>query len=135
TSSRFGVDASFNLWSEELPAGGHDELWTGDCNLVFRFAQSPAVQMRSGLGLNWLADSTGEEVGVNFTYAVDLYPGDPWVISSELDLGSLGRTSLVHWRGVVGVQLRRSEFFAGYDYTSVGGVELSGLVAGVRTSF
>ena len=43
---RFGLDSTFNYYRESLESGVHDDLWTGDANVVFRFAQSEHVTTR-----------------------------------------------------------------------------------------
>lgn len=135
STARFGLDTSVDYRTERLAAGGTDELWTGDMNLLFRFAQAEHLQMRTGLGFNWLSDPVGSDFGFNFTYMADFYPAEPWVISSELDLGALGDATLLHWRTTAGVQVSHLEFFTGYDHYSVGRVKINGMVAGVRVSF
>ena len=94
TAPRWGVDTAFDYRRESLALGRHDSLWTGDCNLVYRFAQSSQVQMRSGVGFNWLADASGGEFGLNVTYGGDWFPRDPWIVSAELDWGKLGSATL-----------------------------------------
>ncbi len=135
TSTRFGIDGEVNHWRETLAAGQHDDLWTGDANLVFRFAQSRQLQMRSGLGLSWLADDLGGDIGFNFTYQGDYMPRKPWIISGELDLGKLGDATLIHGRVTGGLQWQRAELFIGYDYYELGQVELRGFISGLRLWF
>ena len=135
TTTRFGIDSEVNYWRESLGGGQHDDHWTGDANLVFRFAQSERIQMRTGLGVNWLADEVGSDFGFNFTYQGDFFPAEPWIISAEVDLGSLGDETLVHARITTGLQWHRAEVFIGYDYFEVDQTELSGLVSGVRLWF
>jgi len=135
TTTRFGVDSEVNYWRESLAVGQHDDLWTGDANLVFRFAQSEWMQVRTGLGVNWLADEVGTELGFNFTYQGDFFPAQPWIISAEIDLGSLGDETLVHGRVTTGLQWHRAEVFIGYDYYEVDQTELSGFVSGLRLWF
>lgn len=134
-TSRFGIDSSFDLHREKLGINHHDELSLGDANLVFRFAQSDVLIMRSGLGMNWLNDDAGTELGFNFTYGGDLFPLKPWVISSELDWGTLGNATLFHLRGTVGVQLNRATVYTGYDFLDIGRAQTHGLVAGVELWF
>ena len=129
---RFGFDSSMNYRRERLGGGLHDQLWTGDANLVFRFAQSEHLEMRTGAGFNWLSDDVSSEFGFNFTYSGDWFPCDPWVVSAEMDWGRLGSSELIHLRSTVGVQFHRFELYSGYDYYNVGGVELNGFIAGVR---
>lgn len=135
TTTRFGVDSEVNYWRESLGTDRHDDLWTGDANLVFRFAQSARMQMRTGIGVNWLADDLGSDFGFNFTYQGDFMPRKPWILSTEIDLGSLGDETLIHCRVTTGLQWRRAEWFIGYDYYEVGQTELSGFVSGVRLWF
>jgi hypothetical protein len=134
TSSRWGADLSFNRWSEDFgrTAFAEDSLWTGDCNLLFRFVQSEHVQMRTGLGMNWLADERDSDFGFNFTYGGDVFPAPPFILSADLDLGWLGSAGLFHFRGTAGVILGPAEVFTGYDYFDVGGAQFDGLIAGVR---
>lgn len=135
TTTRFGIESEVNHWRESLGIGQHDDLWTGDANLVFRFAQSEWMQMRTGLGMNWLADDIGTDLGFNFTYQGDFFPADPWIISAELDLGSLGDETLVHGRVTTGLHWHRAEVFIGYDYYKIDRTELSGFVSGLRLWF
>jgi hypothetical protein len=132
SASRFGVDATTDYRSEELGHEAHDELWMGDANLVFRFAQCEWLTMRTGLGLNWLSDDVSNDYGFNFTYAGDLFPVKPWILSSELDAGTLGDAWLLHLRTTAGFNFRHAEFFLGYDWTRVDQVDLGGWVSGVR---
>src|SRR5262245_51222587 len=132
TSSRLGLEADFRHVREDVPPGRFDSLWLGDGNIVFRFAQSELLVMRTGLGVNWLSDPADTNVGFNFTYGGDFFPVRPWIFSGELDLGTLGHTSVVHFRISTGVNLGMIETFLGYDYYDVGRTQLAGRVAGVR---
>jgi hypothetical protein len=134
TSSRWGADASFYRWSEDFdpPTLAADSLWTGDCNLLFRFVQSEHVQMRTGLGMNWLADDRDSDFGFNFTYGGDVFPARPFVFSADLDWGWLGSAGLFHFRSTAGVILGPLEIFTGYDYYDVGRAQFDGLIAGLR---
>jgi hypothetical protein len=132
TACRFGLDAEVNEVRECRPSGCWDRLWLGDCNLVYRFAQSPRVQMRSGVGFSWMADTLGSDFGFNFTYGGDFYVRKPWVLSADIDWGRLGHAALFHGRATVGVQFRRVEVYTGYDYYDVGHVPIGGLVGGLR---
>lgn len=135
TASRFGLDTEFNYRRELTRPGGDDHLWTGDCNLVFRFAQSPKVQMRAGLGFNWLADARDFSTGLNLTYGGDWFVREPWVLSGTIDWGRLGNATLFHGRATVGVQLRRLEIYTGFDHYGVTGVRLNGLIGGLGWTY
>lgn len=134
-TSRFGVDGAVVYLSEKTNLGATDEFFYGDTNLTWRFAQNEWAQMRMGLGLNWLGDGAGEDVGFNFTYGGDFFPMEPLVVSGELDIGSLNHAFLLHARGTVGVQMNRMELFTGYDYLQLDSSNVHGLVAGVRLWF
>ena len=135
TTSRFGFDGEWNYRQEDLAGGGRDHLQTGDFNILFRFAQSECIQMRTGLGVNWLSDDVGGEYGFNFTYGGDWMPAKPWILSAEIDWGTLGEVGLFHFRTTVGVVIQHAELYAGYDYFDVGGAQISGWVAGLRLWF
>ncbi len=132
SASRWGLDAEFNRWREDLTLNRHDSLWTGDFNVVCRFAQSPRVQMRTGIGFNWLSDTEGSEFGFNFTYGGDWFPRDPWIVSAEIDWGEVGNATLFHGRATLGVQFHRFEIYTGYDYYDVGNTQIDGVVSGLR---
>lgn len=129
---RWGVDTEWNYRQEDLDMAGHDMLWTGDFNIVYRFAQSPWAQMHTGLGVNWLADRDRGDLGFNFTYGGDFFPRDPFVVSSTLDIGTVGDAFLFHGRATVGVMVQRFEVYTGVDYFSVDEADMTSLVAGVR---
>jgi hypothetical protein len=139
TTSRFGLDARASHFEERLAGGGFDTLWIGDCNLVFRFAQSENAEFRTGLGFNWLdhPHDAGRDAdfGFNFTYGADFFPAKPWVLSADLDAGTLGRTGLVRFRTTAGIMLRSLECYTGYEYLDVGRTHFNLLVAGVRLWF
>jgi hypothetical protein len=134
SSSRFGIDTESNYWIEPGSAGT-GSLWTGDANVCFRFAESENVQFRAGVGVNWLADGTGAEAGINFTYGMDWFPRKPWTVSTVFDAGTIGGGSLFHNRTTAGVMLGPVEAFAGYDYFRLGSARFHGPVAGLGWRF
>lgn len=133
-TNRFGVDSEAGLLRQAVP-GGHDELWLGDFNLTYRFAQSERVQFRAGIGANWLADSARGDAGFNFTYQVDVFPREPWTASALIDVGTLGDATLFHGRGTLGVMVRQWEIFTGYDYLRIGDFDTHGLLGGLTLHF
>lgn len=134
TSSRFGLQTSWNYFHENL-ATGADNLTLGDVNFVFRFAQNEWMQMRTGLGVRVLADDSGSDVGFNLTYGADITCRKPFVSSLTLDAGSVGDAGLFHFRGTLGVLLQRWELFGGYDFFRIGTTNLQGPMAGLRLWF
>ncbi len=135
SASRFGADTQAAYLQENLPGGGHDELWLGDCNLVFRFAQSRRAAFRSGLGFNWLADGDDDQWGFNFTYGADFFPRRPWVVSTTLDWGTLGSAELFRFNASLGALIRNVEVYTGYQYLDIDTTQTNSLLAGLRVWF
>ena len=135
TASRFEFDARFQHLGERLADGEEDQLWTGDCNVTYRFAQSEREQFRAGLGINWLNEPTQTDLGFNFTYGTDFFPAKPWVLSAVLDAGTLGHAGLFRFRTTAGVVYRSVELYTGYEFTDIGSVHWNGLIGGVRLWF
>lgn len=134
TASRFGLDTEWGHRVEEI-IRGQDSLWTGDANVVYRFAQGPRGAYYTGLGLNWSADRGQGDIGVNVTYGVDFFPVEPFVLSVSMDWGRLGNASLFHGRATVGAMLDRVELFTGFDYLNLEGAGLPSFVGGVQITF
>ncbi len=130
-TNRLGIDTSADYRREALGRGTHDHLWTGDFNLVFRFAQSQRLALRSGIGAAWLSDTDNTNIGFNFTYGGDWFPRRPWVVSSIIDLGRIGHATLFHGRATIGVNYRHWEIYSGFDYYGLGGAHSSSIVTGV----
>jgi hypothetical protein len=132
SSSGFGLDASVNLYSEHFVIDGRDRLGVGDANLLLRVIQTERTLWRLGIGANWLADSIDEETGVNFTLRTDYFPVRPCVLSGEVDVGKIGSADTFHGRASVGINIEQTEFFIGYDYRSIGDVDLEGPMLGLQ---
>lgn len=130
-----GLQTEWNRYTESLPSGRDDQLDFGDVNLVFRTIETEQLHLRLGVGLNWMHDRFGTEAGFNFTLGVDLFPRKPWIVSAELDLGSIGEASLVHGRVTAGATWDRFEIFAGYDFRAIDSASLHGPLLGVRVWF
>ncbi len=135
TDFRVGLDAEWASLIERSP-GGADWLGRGDCNLVVRFAQSARAQFHSGIGINWLADRNSADVGFNVTYGVDLFPVDRVVTSATLDWGKIGDSSLIHFRGTLGLMVRpRLHLYTGYDLLNLEGNSIHSLLTGLELWF
>lgn len=135
TTSRFGLDTEMNYYREALPGGFHDHLWLGDCNVVYRFAQSDRAQFRTGIGFNWLDDPVATNYGFNFTYGADFFPRKPWIFSATLDWGNLGSAELFRFRTSAGLIVHRFEIYTGYEYLDIDNSQSGSLVGGVRIWF
>ena len=132
---RFGIDTEAGYLTRVRSNGGNNSVWIGDANLVYRFAESEHVQMRTGIGVNWLSDQIRPEAGFNFTYGVDWFPRKPWTVSSIIDVGTLGQANLFHNRSTIGVMLGATEAFVGYDYLQINSAKIQGPVAGIGWRF
>lgn len=132
TAVRFGLEAEWNHYREDLPGGGSDTLNLGDANLIYRFAQGDRGEMRTGIGLNWFADGPARDYGFNFTYGGDFHVGDPWITSFEIDLGTVGDATRFHGRATVGAVWGPCELTAGFDYESLDSVGLPSWSVGMR---
>ena len=51
------------------------------------------------------------------------------------DAGAVECVGIFHTRATAGVIWRRYELFTGYDYLNIGGVDLQGMLAGLRLWF
>jgi len=135
SASRWELDTEMNYLQERLPGHTRDHLWLGDCNVQYRFAQSERVQFRAGLGFNWLDDPANTDFGFNFTYGFDVFPRKPFVLSTELDWGTLGSAEAFHFRTTAGALVGGFETYVGYEYRDIDRFHFNGLVAGVRVWF
>jgi hypothetical protein len=134
SAPRFGFDAEWTHWTESMAARG-DTLDTGDVNLLYRFAQSEQIEFHTGMGVNWLAEGSDGEAGMNFTYGVSAFPARPWTISAAIDAGTLGDAGYFHARAGAGIIWERCELFTGYDVCRIGDVNLDGMFAGIAFWF
>ncbi len=126
-----GVDTGVRLFREK-GSDFRDHLWLGDFNVTYELHASKHMRTRAGIGVNFLADGYGADAGLNLTAGADIFLG-PLTFTGEADLGTVGDADLFHGR--ISAAFRCSdqmESFVGYDYVDIGGVEFSGLLAGVR---
>ena len=75
-------------------------------------------------------DSTATNLGFNFTYAADIFPRKPWVLSAKIDCGTLGKAGLFTFRTTAGVEFHHIETYVGYEYTDIGREHWNALIAG-----
>ena len=129
-----GIDTGVRIFREQ-DADFRDHMWIGDFNIVYELFPTEFARTRAGVGFNWLADRYGSEGGLNLTLGSDLFAG-PLVFSGEADLGTLGDADLFHGRLTVAARPgQHLEIFAGYDYLDIGGIEIKGVVGGIRFRF
>jgi len=129
------LDSEVNFWREQVGSSQHDELWTGDLNLVIPVLSSERFVARFGAGMNWLSDRIGTEFGINATVAMDWFIADPWILSGEMDFGSIGNSELFHGRFTAGILYKHVEFYTGFDYFEIGNFDSRQLVGGIRLWF
>ena len=134
TTSRFGVQTSVNYLTEDLD-GGRDDLFMGDLNAIYRFAQHEDFEFRAGVGFRYMADEDDADFGFNFTYGADFFPVRPLVISAACDVGTLGEAFVVNPRVSIGVILADVELFVGYNHLWVESVDIYGPLVGLRYWF
>jgi len=128
----FGVDFNWDSLTEELAAGEHDELHIGKLNFMYRLIESDRALVRAGIGVQWMGDRFDADTGVNFSIQADLFPRRPYVVSGEVDFGTIGDAETLHAAGTAGLMLGRAELYGGYDYRRIGDVEIKGPMIGLR---
>jgi hypothetical protein len=134
SATRLGVQAGWTYIAEEIP-GGVDSLSIVKARPFFRFAQHAKVQMRIGLGGQWMVDDAGTDSGLSLSYEADFFWQEPLVVSACLEAGGLGNASTSGWRVTAGAIVSSAEFYAGYDSATIGSVTFRGPVAGCRIWF
>ncbi len=135
TAWRIGLTTNWNYFTQRLPGGSSNESLVGDFNLTFRIAQAHWAQVHFGVGARLLTDRYTTQGGFNLLYSADFFPIEPLVISTQIDLGNLSDSFVIHARGTVGCQVGRFELFGGYDFLRIGSVNLQGPLAGLRLWF
>jgi hypothetical protein len=133
--TRLGLRTNWDFLEEDLGHGRIDRTTLGDTEVTYRIAQSPWLQTFTGLGFRVRTDDVDTRWGFNFYYGGDLYPVKPVVISSSLDIGSIGSQWVFHGRGTVGVTYHHFELFTGYDFMRLGTVNIQGPIVGLRFWF
>ncbi len=131
--NRLGFDFTWRTYFEDLGPEGHDDLSTGDANLLFRLWQSDVTALRLGGGASWLKFDGELDAGYNFTMSADVFPVRPFVISVEGDAGKIGHASLLHGRATIGANLRHFEVYTGIDYLEIENTDLTSMITGLRT--
>ena len=132
-TNSLGLEAAATLFRES-GTEFRDHLWLGDVNLLFE-PVSGDVRLRFGIGLNWLGDTFGGEAGFNLTAGTDIQLTNRWVLTGEIDYGTLGDSDLLHTQVTLGAVFGNREVFAGYNYYDIGGAELDGVIFGLRFRF
>ena len=131
---RLGVLTDWNYYSEAVN-GGTDQTLFGDVNFTYRVTQSEWLQMHLGAGARMQFDRDGDRAGFNFLYRGDLFPVQPFHLTTAVELGNLQKAFVLHTNVGLGVNWRRWVGYVGYDFLRIGGVNLQGPFAGLRLWF
>lgn len=126
-----GLDTSVNMLRES-GADFRDHLWIGDFNVVYEAINTGDFRARMGVGLNWLSDHYGGEVGANLTVGLDWQLSSNWILTGESDFGSLGDADLFRGEISLGKSFGNAEWSTGYRHTNMGGVSLGSVFTGFR---
>jgi hypothetical protein len=135
TSSGFGFDTTWTYLSERLEDDRRDTLVMGVANVTYRFAEHEHAEFHAGLGGRVMLDTIGPVPGFSFTYSIDVFPVWPVIVSTGVDLGTVGWAFYWHPRGSVGVTAWGFELYVGYDAIGVNEVVVHGPMAGIRRWF
>lgn len=129
-----GLDTSLRVLRESGD-GFRDHLWLGDFNVMWDLFPTDRLRTRAGVGFNWLSDQYGSEAGLNLTLATELRITKRILMTGEVDFGNLGDADLIHSRVTAGFQHGPVEWYAGYDHLDIGGIEIQGVIGGLRFRF
>ncbi len=129
-----GLDASVKTWRESSHAF-REHLWLGDANLLYEFANHRDIRGRLGLGMNWINDSWGGDVGFNMTAEVEMRLTDRWLFLGQADIGTLGSSDFLHTELSLARRFNGTELVVGFDYYDIGGVDLQGVFGGLQFRF
>ena len=132
---RVGLESAWSVYIEPLTGGMYDELVFGDVNVFFRVAQDEHAESRLGVGARLMLDGDQVDAGFNATWALDVFPVDPLVLSLSIDAGNLGYAFVSHSRATVGLMLSRVELYAGYDVKTIDAIVFHGPLGGLRVWF
>lgn len=132
TASRFGVETIWTLLSEDCVDAPRDEAAMGQLDLLYRFAQGVGGELHVGIGCRVFGRDDDIDAGLNLVYSADVFPRPPWVLSTRLAGGTLGRAGLFDCRFSAGAMLKHLEIFAGYQLLLIGDEPLHGPLAGLR---
>lgn len=123
---RLELDSDWSRYQEFNPGGDVDVTWWGREHVSVRFAESSAIQFRSGIGPQHWLDAKGWVYGIDFTWGFEAFPVRPWVLAFEASAGGLGKTITAGLSGRVGVMLGPVEMGAGWNQRWIGSVALGG---------
>lgn len=130
-----GTHSSWNFYREHLLGRRIHDPKIGDANLTYCLLQADCIAMNFGLGCRWAKDRASTELGPRACLSADFFPMRPLHLSTSIDVGTLGGADVLHLNGTLGVVYQRWEVFSGYDFLSIGPLDLHGPLVGVRLRF
>ncbi|UJR83854.1 hypothetical protein [Sandaracinus amylolyticus] len=108
----------------------------GGFGIEYRLIDVPGAQLRIGAEARTFYDSIDTIWGGGATFGLDLFPGEPVVLSTELAAAFVGQAFELRARAQIGVLIESVEIFAGYHYDGLFRdgvhVDLGGPMLGVR---
>jgi hypothetical protein len=128
---RLELDTDWSLYREPV-AEGVDSTWLGREHLSVRFAESPSIQFRSGIGPQHLHDSLGWVHGFDVTWGFEAFPGRPFVVGFEASAGLLGNAFAGGLSGRIGFMQGPFEVSAGGQWRFIAETPLGGPFLGIR---
>ncbi|HJL16694.1 MAG TPA: hypothetical protein RMH99_13610 [Sandaracinaceae bacterium LLY-WYZ-13_1] len=134
----FAVDLAsrYSLFVEPLDDGGVQVAALGRVGVEVRVLDVPAMQLRLGAGMRHFQDSAGGLFGADVLLGLDVFPGEPVILSGEAGVGAVGEAMVALARARLGVIVDSTEIYGGYHYEGlIAGeqhVDLGGPMVGVR---
>lgn len=133
---RFELNTAISLLSDVYEQDV-EHATVASAHVLYRHAQTRRAELRSGFGARlYVGDVV--RAGFDVFYGIDGYFARRGIVRVDLHGGSLGRAFVGEARLTLGVMVRRTELYAGYDHTAFFGEtasRLGGPIAGVRTWF
>ncbi|AKF08011.1 hypothetical protein [Sandaracinus amylolyticus] len=132
------IFAGYSLYLEPRERGETDFVALGRLGAAWRAVDDEAIQVRIGGSLRHWQDAEGARFGGEALAGVDMFPGEPLVLSFEGAAGIVGDAWVFEARGTIGVLMGPVELYAGWHHVALeatngsGGVELTGPVGGLR---
>jgi hypothetical protein len=128
---RLELDTDWSLYHEPV-AEGVDSMWLGREHLSVRFAESPTLQFRSGVGPQHLRDAQGWVHGVDITWGFEAFPGRPFFFAFEAAAGLLGTAFAAGLSGRIGFMQGPFEISAGGQVRWIAEIPLGGPFLAIR---
>lgn len=124
---------SWNHYRETLNGQEEDAIF-GNFHFLLNFPTT-YFEFRLGPGFNIYTDDYNTDFGVNLMFGLDMFLQPPFILSTQIDSGTLGYTTTWHTRATAGCVLYGVELYGGYDLRQIGSVSIHGPLLGLRLWF